>query len=133
MTPPSAPAEQTLPSCGDYPLAQGTLSLAWEPLSFPLDPEITGAPVAAPASAAGRAALGTGHEARLTLPEDAFPLTLRGPRSGDRIRLAGRGGQRKLSDLLIDLKVPRAERPGVLLLCWGEQTLWVIGHRLAAP
>lgn len=130
-SPPAAPAEHTLPSCGDYVLPQGVLSLSWETLSFPSDPEITSAPVATPA--AGRAALGTGDEARLTLPEGAFPLTLRGPRPGDRIRLAGRGGQRKLSDLLIDLKVPRAERPGVLLLCSGDQILWVIGHRLAAP
>lgn len=129
---PAGPAEQALPSCGDYSLAQGTLSLAWETPTSPSDPEITsGTPVAATASAAGGA--GTGYAARLALPEGAFPLTLRRPRPGDRIRQGGRGGQRKISDLLIDLKVPRAERPGVLLLCWGEQILWVIGHRLAAP
>lgn len=133
-SPQTEQAAQTLPSGGEYPLAQGTLTLTWETPTSLLDPEITQcAPVAAPASAPGRAAAGAGSEARLTLPEGAFPLTLRGPRPGDRIRLTGRGGQRKLSDLLIDLKVPRSERPGVLLLCWGEQILWVIGHRLAAP
>lgn len=134
MCPSAAPAEHTLPSCGEYVLAQGTLSLTWEAFSSPSDPETTGrAPVAALVSAPSGAALGAGHEARLALPVGAFPLTLRGPRPGDRIRLASRGGQRKLSDLLIDLKVPRAERPGVLLLCWGDQILWAIGHRLAAP
>ena len=40
----------------------------------------------------------------------AWPLTLRARRSGDRMRPRGGRGSRKLSDLLIDAKIPRAER-----------------------
>lgn len=130
-TPPAAaagPAPQLLPGCGDYPVAGGTLSLQWEPSASSLN-SASDPTTASPTS--GRAA--GAQEARLVLPADGFPLTLRGPRPGDRIRLADRGGRRKLSDLLIDLKVPRPARPAVRLLCWGEQILWVVGHRLAAP
>jgi len=40
----------------------------------------------------------------------AWPLTLRARRAGDRMRPRGGRGSRKLSDLLIDAKIPRAER-----------------------
>jgi tRNA(Ile)-lysidine synthase len=58
-----------------------------------------------------------------------FPLVLRTRRPGDRIRLER--GSRKISDLLIDAKVPRRERDDVLLLCGGAEVLWVAGLRQA--
>ena len=40
------------------------------------------------------------------------------------------GGKRKLSDILIDKKVPRALRDSVPLIVMGEEILWAVG---AAP
>lgn len=56
----------------------------------------------------------------------AWPdLTVRGRRPGDRIRLPA--GTRKLSDLLIDRKVPREERDALRVLASGSEVLWVEG------
>ncbi len=52
-------------------------------------------------------------------------LRLRHRSDGDRMRLAG--GGRLLSDLLIDLKVPREERDALLLLEGGGRILWLEG------
>jgi len=60
----------------------------------------------------------------------AFPLTLRTRRLGDRIRLEQ--GTKKISDVLIDAKIPRRDRERVLLLCRGPEVLWVAGVRQAA-
>ena len=62
-----------------------------------------------------------------------FPLVARTRRPGDRIRLEA--GTRKVSDVLIDAKVPRGERDRVLLLCdgvAGARVLWIAGIRQAA-
>lgn len=56
----------------------------------------------------------------------AFPnLSLRTRRPGDRVRLPG--GSKKLSDLLIDRKVPREVRDALLVLAAGGEVLWVEG------
>ncbi len=55
-----------------------------------------------------------------------LPLRVRPPRPGDRMRLS-RGG-RKLSDLLVDAKVPRSARSGLALVVDAEDAvLWVPG------
>ena len=57
---------------------------------------------------------------------EAFPDPVyRTRRPGDRIRLTG--GNKKLSDLLIDRKVPREARDRLQLLASGENVLWVEG------
>lgn len=58
-------------------------------------------------------------------PDFQYPpyWDLRHRQPGDRIRLPG--GQRKLSDLLTDLHVPRAERDAVYLLAQGEAVQWI--------
>lgn len=53
------------------------------------------------------------------------PLVLRARRPGDRIRLPG--GSKLVSDLLIDRKVPRAERDALKVLASGPRVLWVEG------
>jgi tRNA(Ile)-lysidine synthase len=53
------------------------------------------------------------------------PVEFRARRPGDRIRLAG--GTRKLSDLLIDRKVPRERRDALRVLAAGTEVLWVEG------
>ncbi len=63
----------------------------------------------------------------LTLPSPGWPLTLRHPRPGDRLRLPI--GHRKLSDLLIDAKVPRSERAKLWVLSASDQPVWVLGIR----
>jgi len=57
-------------------------------------------------------------------------LRLRGRRPGDRIRLPG--GSRRISDLLIDRKVPREDRDAVRMLASGSDVLWVEGLAAAA-
>jgi len=52
-------------------------------------------------------------------------VVLRAPRAGDRIRLPG--GRRKLSDVLIDARVPRAERRSLVVVEGDEEILWIPG------
>jgi tRNA(Ile)-lysidine synthase len=65
------------------------------------------------------------------------PVYLRAARAGDRIEPLGMEGSQKISDLLINRKVPRRLRTRVALLCdnggaeGGERVLWVTGHRRA--
>lgn len=47
----------------------------------------------------------------------AWPLRVRSPRPGDRLTPRGGRGTRKLSDLLIDAKIPRHERALLPVLC----------------
>ena len=55
-----------------------------------------------------------------------FPgLLLRGRMPGDRMRLPG--GSKSLARLLIDRKVPREERDGLLVLASGSRILWAEG------
>lgn len=63
------------------------------------------------------------------------PVYVRGVRPGDRLDPLGMEGTQKLSDLLINQKVPRHLRTWVPLLCDnggpedGERILWVVGQR----
>jgi len=60
----------------------------------------------------------------------AWPLTLRGRRPGDRMRPRGGTGSRKLSDLMIDAKIPRADRNEQPVVAAADgQLLYVRGLR----
>ncbi|MFV1986305.1 MAG: tRNA lysidine(34) synthetase TilS [Gemmatimonadota bacterium] len=60
-----------------------------------------------------------------------FPLRLRGPRPGDRIR--ARVGSRKLKKLLNERRVPRGRRDRTPILEGADgRILWVAGHEAAA-
>jgi tRNA(Ile)-lysidine synthetase-like protein len=62
----------------------------------------------------------------------AEPLVLRTRRPHDRFHPHGMGGQTvKVSDLMINLKIPAAWRDHVPLLVAGEEIIWVCGHRIA--
>lgn len=78
----------------------------------------------------------------LAIPEDptaavidadrvSGPLTVDGPREGERVRPLGMEGTKKLSDLLVDAKVPRRLRPATPVVRDGERVVWVAGVRLA--
>ncbi|MBM4247248.1 MAG: tRNA lysidine(34) synthetase TilS [Deltaproteobacteria bacterium] len=53
------------------------------------------------------------------------PLWVRRPQPGDRVRLPH--GRRKLADILIDAKIPRHERAGLVVVGGGADVLWVPG------
>ena len=50
---------------------------------------------------------------------------------GDRIAVAP-GKHKKLSDWMIDEKIPKAQRDRVLLVADGQDILWVVGYRMGA-
>jgi tRNA(Ile)-lysidine synthase len=56
-------------------------------------------------------------------------LTVDGIRAGDRMRPFGMDGSRKVSDLLVDAKVPRRERGAVPVVRDGERIVWLAGVR----
>jgi tRNA(Ile)-lysidine synthase len=59
-----------------------------------------------------------------------LPLAVRSRRPGDRYRPLGAPGARKLQDVLVDRKVPRATRDRVPLLTAGGRLVWVAGQRI---
>jgi tRNA(Ile)-lysidine synthase len=52
------------------------------------------------------------------------------PQPGDRFRPLG-GGTLKLQDFFVNLKIPRAEREQIPLVCLGGKIAWVAGYRIA--
>ncbi|WP_111670671.1 tRNA lysidine(34) synthetase TilS [Algoriphagus litoralis] len=60
-----------------------------------------------------------------------FPLEIRSWQEGDRFNPLGMSASKKLSDFLIDLKVPLAKKRAVKVLVSGGEIAWVIGMRIA--
>lgn len=60
----------------------------------------------------------------------SFPLTVRPWEHGDRFMPLGMSHMKKISDFLIDLKVPVTSKEKVLLLLSGEDIIWVMGYRI---
>jgi tRNA(Ile)-lysidine synthase len=57
-----------------------------------------------------------------------WPLSVRNRRHGDRIKPAGGLGRKKVQDLLVDMKMPRADRDRVAVVVDASgQLLWVVG------
>jgi tRNA(Ile)-lysidine synthase len=67
-------------------------------------------------------------EVYLDLASTGRELTVRARRPGDRLRPLGLGGEKKLQDILVDSKVPAAERDGVPLICGPDGIIWVAGY-----
>jgi tRNA(Ile)-lysidine synthase len=59
------------------------------------------------------------------------PLVVDAIHPGDRMRPLGMEGTRKLSDLLVDEKVPRHERQAVPVVRDGERIVWLAGVRMS--
>lgn len=57
-------------------------------------------------------------------------LAVRTWRPGDRIHPPGMAGSKKLQDLFVDLKVPRAQRRRLPVLVAGAAVVWVVGLRV---
>ena len=60
-----------------------------------------------------------------------FPLRLRPWREGDKFQPLGMSGQKKVSDLLIDEKVPISLKQSILVLESSNEIIWVIGYRIS--
>ncbi len=67
-------------------------------------------------------------DAALVGPE----LLIRALQPGDRLVPLGMSGTKKLQDLLVDKKIPRAEREGIPIVATTRgEILWVVGHCVA--
>jgi len=60
----------------------------------------------------------------------AFPLTLRPWQAGDRFVPFGMDGFKKVSDFLIDQKIPLNEKENIYVLVSGNDIVWVVGIRI---
>lgn len=68
--------------------------------------------------------------ASLDLDRIVFPVTVRHWKPGDRFMPLGMKQQKKISDFLIDIKVPVTRKKQVLLLISGSEVMWVMGYRI---
>ena len=60
-----------------------------------------------------------------------WPLTVRRWQHGDALQPIGMLGKKKVSDLLIDLKVPLAKKAEVLIVESAGEIAWVVGYRIS--
>jgi tRNA(Ile)-lysidine synthase len=60
-----------------------------------------------------------------------FPLTVRTWQEGDRFRPLGMSGQQKVSDFLIQQKVPLNKKSKVLVVESNNEIAWVVGMRIS--
>jgi tRNA(Ile)-lysidine synthase len=60
----------------------------------------------------------------------AFPVKVRNWEPGDRFMPLGMKQMKKISDFLIDLKIPVTVKEKVLLLLSGDEVVWVMGYRI---
>ena len=82
-----------------------------------------------PETDAGPSALGKGPVARVRRDRCTSRLSVRNRRPGDRFHPVGLGGNKKLQDYFVDLKVPRDERDVVpLVVDEADRIIWVAGH-----
>lgn len=65
----------------------------------------------------------TSKSCKLWYNDVVFPLEIRNRRDGDRIKL--KAGEKKLKDLLIDMKIPPSRRDTLVLITSGEDILWI--------
>ena len=77
-------------------------------------------------------ASGRGSTAAVQADSLSVPLTVRNRRPGDRMRPLGAPGHRKLQDLFVDRKIPRAERDRVpVIVDTQDRIVWVVGVAIA--
>jgi tRNA(Ile)-lysidine synthase len=65
------------------------------------------------------------HEVWLDADLVKFPLTVRPWKEGDRFQPLGMSGQQKISDLLVQRKISVDEKKKVLVVCSGDDILWI--------
>jgi tRNA(Ile)-lysidine synthase len=60
-----------------------------------------------------------------------FPLTWRNWKDGDSFVPLGMNNRKKLSDFLIDLKIPMSDKKGITVLESAGEIIWVVGYRIS--
>ena len=70
------------------------------------------------------------NQAFLNADRLQFPLTLRPWKAGDRFVPLGMKRMKKVSDFLIDQKVPLVLKNRTLVLTSGDEIAWLVGHRI---
>lgn len=90
-------------------------------------PEIGRGVTVAPAPLAPWMLRGERRRAALRLPRGIRSVEVRNRRPGDRLHPLGSPGERKLKDVLIDRKIPRAERDRLPLVVVDGTIAWVPG------
>jgi len=72
------------------------------------------------------------YQAWLDVDKVTLPLTVRGRQPGDRMQLLGmRGRSVKLSDLMINVKLPSRARNRWPVVCSGDEVIWLPGVRVS--
>ncbi|MBS3956504.1 MAG: tRNA lysidine(34) synthetase TilS [Clostridiales bacterium] len=111
---------------------QGDRSLAVAPCLLPIpgtvDLGLAGTLHAEPAASTAEV---SGPDEAVVDVGEAMMLAVGAAQPGDRMRPLGMVGTRKLSDMLIDAKVPRRERSLVPVVRDGDRIVWVAGVRMS--
>lgn len=100
----------TIPGPGSYQLPGGNL-LRIEPSPLPVDPG------------------GNPATAYFDCDRVPFPWHVRTFLPGDRIQPLGMSGRKKVKDIFIDEKIPRARRAVTPLVFCGSELIWIVGLR----
>lgn len=69
-------------------------------------------------------------KAQLDLSASGKKLTVRARKRGDRFQPLGMKESKKLTDFMLDSRIPRGWRPHVPIICAGDKILWVVGYRI---
>ncbi len=71
------------------------------------------------------------REAFFDVDQLEFPLQLRSWQHGDRFQPSGMSGLKKISDYLIDEKIPLDKKENIFVMLSGDTIIWVVGMRAA--
>jgi tRNA(Ile)-lysidine synthase len=71
------------------------------------------------------------ENAMLDLQKLEFPLEVRPWQEGDRMVPLGMKSEKKISDLLVDIKIPLVQKDKIQVLCSKGQIVWVVGLRIS--
>lgn len=74
---------------------------------------------------------GEKHCVYLDASKITFPLTIRNWKEGDRFKPLGMSGSKKVSDYLIDNKVPLAVKGSIKVVISNGSIVWLVGHQIS--
>lgn len=70
------------------------------------------------------------HTACIDKSKLNFPLLLRRWKPGDRMKPLGMQQYKKISDMLVDLKIPLHQKNKIWVITSGEAIVWLVGYRI---